>query len=82
MLLPEFYEADVNLLFHKLQAGYCFKHVLWCIKCGTERNTNKRIPSDTKQGLGAEEQLTSLPRLETGIQERSQNSQTSGINLS
>lgn len=48
--MPEFYEADINLLFHKLQAGYCFKHVLWCIKCGTERNTNKRIPSDTKQG--------------------------------
>lgn len=28
-----------------------------------------------------EEELTSLPRLENGIQERSQNSQTSGINL-
>lgn len=78
--MPEFHEADINLLFHKCQAGYCFKHGLWCIKSGSDRNTNKRIPKDTKPGPG--EGLVSLPRLENDIQERSHNSQTLEINLS
>lgn len=69
MLLPEFQEADINLLFHKRQAGYCFKRGLWCIKSGRDRNTNKRTPKDTKQGPG--EGLASLPCLENEIQETS-----------
>lgn len=82
MLLPEFYEADINLLFHKLQTGYYPKCRHWCIKSDIDRekNTTKKIPNDTHQ-LGREG-LTSLLCLENGIQERSQSRQTLEINLS
>lgn len=61
MLLPEFHEADINLLFHKLQAGYCFKCRLWCIRSGTDRNTNKRIPKDTEQRAGERGDFPPMP---------------------
>lgn len=79
LLLPEFHEADINL-FHKLQAGYCFKHRLWRIKCGADRNTNKRFPNDTEQGAG--ERTGFPPHLEKEIQERSPGSQTDSMNES
>ena len=42
----------------------------------------RESPMILSRGGGAKEEPTSLPRPENGIQERSQNSQTSGINLS
>lgn len=47
--LPEFYEADINLLFHKLWAGYYPECRPWCIKSDIDRNTNESIPNDTNQ---------------------------------
>lgn len=40
---PEFYEGDINLLFHKLQACYYLKSAFRGIKCDTEENTNKEV---------------------------------------
>lgn len=79
LLLPEFYEADINLLFHNLQTDYYPKHRLWYTKSDIDRNTIE-FPIFLTSGLG--EGLTSLPGLENGIRERSQSTQTLEIKLS
>lgn len=66
--------VDINLYFINCRLVIALN---MCLALnGTERITNKRILMISSRGGDTEEELTSLPCLETGIKQRSQNSQT------
>lgn len=67
LLLPEFHEADINLLLHKPQAGYCFKWRL-CALTMVGTGIHKRIPSDNKKC--SKEKLNWCPSHAQGVEHK------------